>query len=85
MRGLPTPPTTYPTAAQGHLHPYTAAWAIGCRAPLAAILVRAIDLASISAEEFVEKRIDFVILVLDRDPMRRSGELFESTSHASGF
>ena len=57
----------------------------GSDAPLAAILVRAIDLASISAEEFVEKRIDFVILVLDRDPMRRSRELFEPISHASGF
>jgi len=57
----------------------------GRDAPLAAILVRAIDLASISAEEFVEKRIDFVILVLDRDPMRRPGELFEPISHASGL
>jgi hypothetical protein len=46
--------------------------------------VTAIDLTSISAEEFVEKRIDFAILVLDRDPMRCSGELFEPISHAGG-
>src|ERR1700730_10864406 len=35
MRGSPTPPTTYPTAAQGHLHPYAASSATGCRAPKA--------------------------------------------------
>ena len=40
--------------------------------------------SQISAEKFVEKRIDFAILVIDRDPMRRSGELFEPISHASG-
>jgi hypothetical protein len=43
------------------------------------------DVTSISVEEFVKKRIDFAILVIDRNPMRRSGELSEPISHPSGF
>jgi hypothetical protein len=72
-------------APMGQTSSFVAPAPNGREAPLAAIPLTAIDLTSISAKEFVEKRIDFAILVLDRDPMRRSGELFEPISHAGGF
>ena len=38
-----------------------------------------------SAEKFVEKRIDFTILVVDRNAVRRPGEDFDTVSDADRF